>query len=839
MKIKVLTILLLMLLLSPLSALAASAEEIMPANLTINQNTVWSGRKILNGSQIRVESGVTLTLLPGTTLISNNGAMLYVLGRLVALGEEDKKIRFTANPLIKQSSSLNFFIESGAKSEIELKNFILERGGGNQGSASLPAMTIRGAALMDRGIIKRNKITAIRNWGVNFTLKRSDIYENENLALENKSAVEIKAEENWWGEDGGPNQGGSSLSGKTVGTIDSKPWEDKGPMPIIFLPGIGGSLSFRLFNDKFHDYWFLTPFGTGAYRDFVKNLILSGYQYEKNFFWGFYDWRLSNGESARLYLKKLIDEIKTKNKHYEVSLVAHSMGGLMARSYIQSDFFENDVDRLVTLGTPHLGSSDVYSIWEGEEFPEDSEAIELYLWFLKKLEPDLDQNSIIRKEFPSIGEMLPIYDHFLNVQSGSSVSYAQQKRSNYFLEDLKNKEFLTAERVTADLMAGTGEATLEKIPVDLARAGAEKWREGRPDPLPPAKDIAKGDGRVTEKSALADGEIGGTSTLQSDHSALPAKAKEKIFSQMKIRLKNPWVTSSMEYFIFGLSGLVDVILKDELGRSLSLSKKEIPESLFEGSGSAEGKKLVYAEVPIEQERSGQKMQINLTGQSEGRVDFAVWTVSEKGRTRKDFEKQLKTGVELNLGIGLDRKSDGGIEPIIISEKYYRTVSFLHPRQNEKILNWQTLRPNVDFIQLGNVFNDEKIDFWLDEKPLNGDKIDLSKINLGKHRVAVRRSVANKILDESEVEFEVESSIKSLITVLNQDFKRGELSNEREKNIWLNDLALSYQFLSNRENAFALDKLDELANKISQNDEVGSEEKEKILTILKAIRKNPS
>jgi hypothetical protein len=76
-------------------------------------------------------------------------------------------------------------------------------------------------------------------------------------------------------------------------------------------------------------------------------------------------------------------------------------------------------------------------------------------------------------------------------------------------------------------------------------------------------------------------------------------------------------------------------------------------------------------------------------------------------------------------------------------------------------------------------------------------------------------------------------------VLNQDFKRGELSNEREKNIWLNDLALSYQFLSNRENAFALDKLDELANKISQNDEVGSEEKEKILTILKAIRKNPS
>ena len=46
----------------------------------------------------------------------------------------------------------------------------------------------------------------------------------------------------------------------------------------------------------------------------------------------------------------------TKNK---VILVAHSMGGLAARSYLQGQAgmgFRNDVDALITIGTPHQGS---------------------------------------------------------------------------------------------------------------------------------------------------------------------------------------------------------------------------------------------------------------------------------------------------------------------------------------------------------------------------------------------------------------------------------------------------------------------------------------------------
>ncbi len=820
------------------NASASISEEIIPASLTINKDVIWSGRKILNGSQVKIESGATLTLSPGTTLVGNNGAMIYVLGRLIALGEEERKIRFTANPLIKQASSLNFFIESGTKSEINLKNFILERGGGNQGSSTLPALTVRGKATLEKGIIKRNKITAIRNWGTDLVIKNSELYENENLTLENKNTIEVNAEDNWWGEDGGPNQGGNSVAGKTIGTIDSKPWENKGPIPVIFLPGIGGSLSFQLFNKNFHDYWFLTPFGTGAYRDFVKNLILNGYQHEENFFWGFYDWRMSNKESAKEYLKKLIDQIRAKNEHFEVDLVAHSMGGIMARSYIQSDFFGDDVDRLVALGTPHLGSSDVYSIWEGEEFPEESQAIELYLWFRQALNPEEKYSSIIRKDFSSIGEMLPIYDHLTDIKNEKRISYKDQKQKNIFLEELKADQVLTVERTTVDLMAGTGQPTLESIPVDLEEATEFNWRDGKPNPFPPVKDVLKGDDRVTEKSALAGGELGGASIITSSHADLPEKAAELVFNQMKIKPKNPWVKTSIEYFIFGLSGLVEIVIEDEFGRLLSLSKKEIPGGFIESSGLVDNKKLAYADFPIDGEKKNQKIKMRLSGQKEGEVHFAFWTLTEKNKVKREFQKYLGSGIDLELEVVLARKDNGNVEPEIISEKYDKTISFIYPKSGEKILNWKKIQPEISLWQSTGFLKEEKKQMWLDDILLEEANFDLAKLKVGKHQLKVKRFFNQDYFEESSLEFESVSSIKSLITVIGRDFKNGGMKEVQNRNTWLNDLAISYQFLSNGKKNLALEQLNQLALKIQNDGLEDAAEKEKLKSAIMAIIENP-
>jgi len=55
-------------------------------------------------------------------------------------------------------------------------------------------------------------------------------------------------------------------------------------------------------------------------------------------------------------LKKAIEKIKDLTTSDKVILVGHSMGGLCAREYIRS-YYDNDVAKIVTIGTPHYGSN--------------------------------------------------------------------------------------------------------------------------------------------------------------------------------------------------------------------------------------------------------------------------------------------------------------------------------------------------------------------------------------------------------------------------------------------------------------------------------------------------
>jgi len=47
-------------------------------------------------------------------------------------------------------------------------------------------------------------------------------------------------------------------------------------------------------------------------------------------------------------------------------LIAHSMGGLASRVYITSNFYHDNVKKLITLDTPHLGADGIawYKKWE-------------------------------------------------------------------------------------------------------------------------------------------------------------------------------------------------------------------------------------------------------------------------------------------------------------------------------------------------------------------------------------------------------------------------------------------------------------------------------------------
>lgn len=82
-----------------------------------------------------------------------------------------------------------------------------------------------------------------------------------------------------------------------------------------------------------------------------------------------WDWRMKSDEAYKKYLRNKIDEALKKSTTGKVHIVAHSMGGLVVRAYIQSkdetDGYKGDIDKVAFVGTPHQGSCNPYYIWEG------------------------------------------------------------------------------------------------------------------------------------------------------------------------------------------------------------------------------------------------------------------------------------------------------------------------------------------------------------------------------------------------------------------------------------------------------------------------------------------
>ncbi len=148
--------------------------------------------------------------------------------------------------------------------------------------------------------------------------------------------------------------------------------------PVLLVPGIMGSAST---NDggwfpqlpvdspdwdsdqlKIFDWW-----DTAGWDTLKEKLVENGYVKGCTYFEVPYDWRLDLDIAKDKYLKNWINKAKLISGKNKVNIIAHSMGGLLTRAYIQS--FENeldiDIEKFAMVGTPNMGSANAYYIWEG------------------------------------------------------------------------------------------------------------------------------------------------------------------------------------------------------------------------------------------------------------------------------------------------------------------------------------------------------------------------------------------------------------------------------------------------------------------------------------------
>ncbi len=66
----------------------------------------------------------------------------------------------------------------------------------------------------------------------------------------------------------------------------------------------------------------------------------------------------NNGDIRLLgfQLRDAINRVKAQTGASKVNIVAHSMGGLVTRFYMRSNLYQNDINKLITLGTPNEGT---------------------------------------------------------------------------------------------------------------------------------------------------------------------------------------------------------------------------------------------------------------------------------------------------------------------------------------------------------------------------------------------------------------------------------------------------------------------------------------------------
>lgn len=232
-----------------------------------------------------------------------------------------------------------------------------------------------------------------------------------------------------------------------------------------------------------------------------------------------YDWREPVFLSTNTFLRKHIEYVKSRHPEAaRVDIVAHSMGGLLARAYIQSAHYRSDVRKLALVGTPNQGSPNGYYLWQGGQ---PLEAGLAYAWVTRSLISRIDPASPLlpllivgaqeevlfpwaaaylrrfyKEHVPSIQQTLPTYPF---LERWTSHPETLQCTPNPWLQDLNTDPDLDRIQyeIDAHVFKGRGVNTRWLVPVGPRSCN----RDSYPDGLPRGNVLfGDGDGTVPDQS---------------------------------------------------------------------------------------------------------------------------------------------------------------------------------------------------------------------------------------------------------------------------------------------------------------------------------------------------
>lgn len=294
--------------------------------------------------------------------------------------------------------------------------------------------------------------------------------------------------------------------------------------PVVVIPGILGSwpVPLGLLNSyasylpepagaNYHSGMVLDPIAH-TYDGLIKSLAAAGYQEGATLFSFPYQWRQDNRASGH-QLMIMLQDVRRQCSCSQVDVVAHSMGGLVARSYIQSGEYQGDVRNLIMVGTPNAGALGAYGRWEGGQISDQPGVLGAAAQAATQLEAFhhgyLQLVEYIRREVPSVGQLLPVFNYL------DGRTYPSGYPVNQFLEDLNSGDGLSLLRRRATLYAvGSNSLATPRSYTVGGQSASLLWPHGR------VLGTGSGPGDSTVLASSLEGAISSSGWFAGDHGSM-------------------------------------------------------------------------------------------------------------------------------------------------------------------------------------------------------------------------------------------------------------------------------------------------------------------------------
>jgi pimeloyl-ACP methyl ester carboxylesterase len=821
-------------------------------DININQDTTWHDGEIIiindEGGDLVISPGAELTIEAGVIVKMADFSKIKVYGDLEIQGSSTKPVIITSikddsaggdtnndgNATIPAPGSWGKIKTFGSLAQINIDYAQIKYGGAQEiypcfaDSPFKIASTGNTIVITHSQLVDNNSLFEIGD--SNLKINYSNIYNNYNPAYcyEQNSGMDCGAAignygntiydltNNYWGHPLGPTQiitdddWNKTLLGTHIfGQADyvpflTSPWTPAPPKqklnPVILIPGFFGS-------------WLATKNGrleldpiTHAYDNLWVALKLAGYQEDKTLFAFPYNWRQSNATSS-LLLKKKIDEVKAACDSAgladydcdKVDLIGHSMGGLVARAYIEGDKYTNDVDQLIFLATPQQGAPMAYLTWEGGEAGKTF--INTVMWnilFSEAQEQGYFTIFSYIRALPmlSVKELLPTFSYLRDKGLDDLRNYPDNYPQNEFLEKLNNSlnlAKLNEVKILNIIADNQATDTINAFRVVPHNSSVGMWEFGYPENYwAPFTDhgleYGTGDNTVPTNSNKNFNNFRQIIINDTNHGNIVTDAQKDVIEELTGNRPEQEVRKSFieKYFMIRIFSPADfvVIAPDgkKLGKDFANNQNinEIEGAFYSGFNTD----TEFAVIP---DPLDGEYKIELQGTGSGEYKLSVSGIDDATSTDKDFTGQITLGAKQDFKINYSSSSPSLLADLQLQDIIPPNLTINSPLEGSSYKHSDKMIVKYDASD--DFSGIASVEMKIDDKLISSTTVNLFDYQLGTHTLAIIAQDKAGNSTERKINFSIITDIKRTVADIEKIYKNYWLKNYCQKNILVGELKI--------------------------------------------------